>query len=628
MSGGPIAFFMGYTPLEEYGVVGNLDTCPLVSREGSIDWCCFPHLESSSVFAAILDEDVGGRFRVRPTNAFDADQEYVPRTNVLQTHFRAEYGSATLTDFMPVVTGMALTHTPNAIYRKVTCTEGTVTLDVEFDPQFDYGRARTTVEETEEGVVARGNGEQVYLWSPASFETTEGEEERATASVSLSADETAWFVLQYNDRVPLEPTDCEALLEDTVEYWHGWAHDCDDDSACAFAGPYHDDAVRSGLVLRLFMNPTTHAIAAAPTTSLPEIVGGVRNWDYRYAWIRDAAFTIQALYELGHTREGQSGYDWCLAMCHKDDPGRINHPLYGLHYPASMAEEELDHLAGYRDSRPVRIGNAAGKQEQLDTYGELIMAIYTATNYGEDLAAGAWEVLREIVEHVCAVWTDKDSGIWEVRNEPEHVVHSKVLCWAAIDRGIEMAATAGFDAPVERWEDVRDEIHETVLDEGFDADIGERGSFTQTFAGETVDAAALQVATVGFLPPDDDRVQGTIDAVMERLTTGEGLVRRYEGDDGLEGEDNPFVLCSCWLVDCLALSGRLDEAHEIFANLLDHANPLGLFAEEIDDETGELRGNFPQAFSHVGLINSVLYLNRAEAGETAEPMGTGPSAGH
>lgn len=342
----------------------------------------------------------------------------------------------------------------------------------------------------------------------------------------------------------------------------------------------------------------------------------------RYAWIRDAAFTIQALYELGHDREARNGFDWCLTMCHKDDPGEIGHPLYGLHYPASMTETTLDHLSGYRDSVPVRVGNKAGDQDQLDTYGELIMAIYTATNYGEDIFESEWEMLREIIEYVCGVWMNKDSGIWEARSEPKHTVHSKVLCWAAIDRGIRMAEENDFDAPFERWKGECDAIRRAVLDKGFDEDLG---SFTQTFEGDTVDAAALRIAGVGFLPFDDDRIQGTIDAVMDYLLTDEGLVQRYEGDDGLPGKDNPFVLCTFWLVDCLALSGRIEEARDLFESTMQYASPLGLFAEEVDPETGEHRGNFPQAFSHIGLINSTLYLNKAEEGETSEPIGIQPA---
>lgn len=613
---------MGFTPIEDYGVIGNLETCPLVGRDGSIDWCCFPHIESSSVFASILDDEGGGHFAVQPATDFESEQAYVTRTNVLQTEFRTDSGTLELTDFMPVSTKVLSGHTPSAIYRKATCTEGTIEVDVEFAPRFDYERAGTTVEGTSEGVLARGNGEQLYLWSPALFETSEGETEHATASVSLGTDETVWFVLQYNDREPREAADCEALLREIIDYWQEWTHQCLDESDCRFGGSSHENVIRSGLVLRLLMNPQTHAIAAAPTTSLPEEIGGIRNWDYRYAWIRDAAFTIQALYELGHDREARNGFDWCLTMCHKDDPGEIGHPLYGLHYPASMTETTLDHLSGYRDSVPVRVGNKAGDQDQLDTYGELIMAIYTATNYGEDIFESEWEVLREVIEYVCGVWMNKDSGIWEARSEPKHNVHSKVLCWAAIDRGIRIAEENDFNAPFERWKDECDAIREAVLDEGFDEDLG---SFTQTFEGETVDAAALRIAGVGFLPFDDDRIQGTIDAVMDHLMTDEGLVQRYDGDDGLPGKDNPFVLCTFWLVDCLALSGRIEEARDLFESTMKYASPLGLFAEEVNPETDEHRGNFPQAFSHIGLINSTLYLNKAEEGETSEPIGIQPA---
>lgn len=614
---------MGYKPLEAYGIIGNLETCPLVGRDGSIDWCCFPQLESSSVFAALLDDEIGGRFAIQPTSEFTATQAYIERTNVLQTHFQTDTGTATLTDFMPVLTGMQLPHTPHAIYRKLTCTEGPIQMGVEFDPRFDFGRAPTTVEPSTGGVVARGGGEQLYLWSPTTFQTFENDHEKGGTVLSLTDEETVWFVLQYNDREPCEAAACETLLDRTIDYWQDWTHDCSDTADCPFAGPWHDQVIRSELVLRLLMNPITHAIAAAPTTSLPEVLGGERNWDYRYAWIRDTAVTIQALYDLGHTREARNGYDWCLSMCHKNDPGQLDHPLYGLHYKTDMTETTLDHFTGYRGSSPVRVGNAAGKQVQFDSYGELLTAIYTATNHGETLSADVWEVLRDIIEYVCEIWTDKDSGIWEARVEPQHNVHSKVLCWAAIDRGIRLAEESELDAPLTYWRDERQAIHETVLEEGYNEDLG---SFTQTFDGKTLDAVALDIARNGFLPIDDERIQGTIDAVMERLTTSEGLVRRYEGDDGLAGEDNPFVMCTFWLVECLALSGRTEQAREVFESTLEYASPLGLFAEEIDPETGEGRGNFPQAFSHVGLISSVRYLRLAETGDLPAPIGSDPSS--
>lgn len=601
-------FRMGFTPIEGYGVIGNLETCPLVSEEGSIDWCCFPHIESSSVFAALLDDDGGGHFSIQPAEEYTSEQSYITRTNVLRTTFETDSGTMVVTDFMPVVDGMELGHTVSAIYRKVTCVEGSVEFELEFDPRFDYDRVGTTVETTSEGVLGRGNGEQCYLWGEAPFETTEGTIEYATATETLDTDETDWFVLQYNDREPIDAADCAGLLRETIDFWQDWTHQCPDESGCAFEGPYHDYVVRSELVLRLLMNPQTHAIAAAPTTSLPEEIGGIRNWDYRYAWIRDVSYTIQALHELGHEREARNGFDWCLTMCHKDDPGEIGHPLYGLHYEPEMVEEELDHLSGYRGSQPVRVGNAAGDQEQLDTYGELMTAIYTASDYGADIYEGDWEVLKEMIEYVSGVWDRKDNGIWEVRSEPSHIVHSKVLCWAALDRGIEIAEEHGFDAPLERWRGDRETIREVVLEEGYDDELD---CFTQTFAGETVDAAALRLGSVGFLPFDDDRFQATIDAVMEHLMTDDGLVHRYEGDDGLPGEEGAFVLCSFWLVECLARSDRVEEAREVFEGVMEYISPLGLFAEEVDSETGEHLGNFPQAFSHIGLVNAVLYLNEA-----------------
>ncbi|WP_309221860.1 glycoside hydrolase family 15 protein [Halorussus sp. MSC15.2] len=445
------------------------------------------------------------------------------------------------------------------------------------------------------------------------------EDAEATATASLTPADAYWFVTRYDPDAEASYVPPDQVQENTVEFWHDWVHTCDI-AECIFEGAWHDLAVRSGLALKLLTHEETGAICAAPTTSLPEDVGGVRNWDYRYNWIRDAAFTVQALANLGHTYEAMRYVNWFLERCHAGEPAEIQ-PLYGLHGETELTEEELDHLDGYRGSKPVRIGNGAADQRQLDTYGELILAVSETTRFADIVSEDDWEALRGIVEYVCDVWDERDAGIWEVRDGPKHFVFSKVMCWVALDRGIAMAEENGFDAPTDRWSDVRDRIKSTTLEKGYDE---ENGYFLQAFGDDdTLDAAGLLVPVVGFLPVDDDRVQNTIDAIQARLASDDGLVKRYDGDDGLPGEEGAFLWCSFWLVNALALSGRIQEAEDLFTSLSGYVNHVGLLAEEIDPESGSHLGNFPQGFSHIGLINSALYLAHAKDGgeSTTKPMG-------
>ncbi len=448
----------------------------------------------------------------------------------------------------------------------------------------------------------------------------------ARVTTTLTPADAHWLVARFNPDTDGNYAPSEQVLENTVAFWHDWVHTCDI-TECIFEGAWHDLAVRSGLTLKLLTHDGTGGICAAPTTSLPEDIGGVRNWDYRYNWIRDAAFTVQALVNLGHTYEAMRYINWFLERCHANEPAEMQ-PLYGLHGETELPEEELDHLDGYRGSKPVRIGNGAVEQRQLDTYGELLLAISETARFADIFSEDDWEALRGIVDYVCDVWEEKDAGIWEVRDGPKHFVFSKVMCWVALDRGIAMTAENGFDAPTDRWRDVRHRIKSTVLEEGYDE---EAGYFLQAFEDEdTIDATGLLIPIVGFLPVDDDRVQNTIDAIQARLTSDDGLVRRYDGEDGLPGEEGAFLWCSFWLVDALALSGRVEKAEDVFTTLTGAVNHVGLLAEEIDSETGAHLGNFPQGFSHIGLINSALYLAHAkDSGESAtEPMGIRLGDGH
>lgn len=604
-----------YKPIGAYGLIGNLETCALVGNDGSIDWCCLPHLQSPSIFAAILDIQKGGRFSIQPAGSFDAVQRYQPDTNVLEAEFTTSSGTATLIDFMPI-----LSDDPEApfsepwIFRRVECLEGTVDLDIDFEPRFDYARGRTIVEPIDDGVIARGNGEHVSLTSPSELETDGA---AARGRHRLESGDVRWYTLQYGQRKRPGSIDPETLLNRTVDYWRNWVHDCTQPD-CPFGDRWHDSITRSELVLKLLMHHRTGAIAAAPTTSLPESIGGTRNWDYRFSWIRDAAFTIQALNKLGHIQESKDYFDWCLDIIHSEsETFQPFQPMFGLQGAKQLTEETLDHLSGYRGSAPVRIGNAARNQLQLDVFGELVLTLYETSRYGEIITATTWETICDVIEYVCALWDRKGSGMWEVRSEPEHFVQSKVMCWVALDRGIRMAEEKGFEAPLDHWSSVRSEIRNVVLERGFNESLN---SFVRSFeAHDLLDAAALRIPLVGFLPFDDQRIQGTIAAIRERLTTDDGLVYRYEGDDGLPGGEGAFVLCSFWLVDCLALSGDVREAERLFESILEYASPLGLFSEEVVPETGEILGNYPQAFSHLGLINSALYIQAAK--ENGDPIG-------
>lgn len=421
---------MDYNLLEEYGVIGNLQTVALVSCDGAIDWCCLPHVDSPSLFARLLDHNRGGHFTIQPARSFESVQQYVDGTNVLQTEFQTASGELTVTDFMPVpqLDGVAL----STIYRRITCESGQVTIDIDYPPRFEYAQIVPTVKATQHGIVATGDNERAVLTSSTPLSASSAS---ATATTTLEAGETRWMVLGYKTEPELEPTVHQQTLDEVVMYWLEWVHQCPDQEECAIGGPWHTCAIRSALALKLLTHWHTGAICAAPTTSLPEDVGGGRNWDYRFNWIRDAAFTVSALAELGHLEEAEAYFDLCLDHCRNHAPENIQ-PVYGLRGGKVMAEETLDHLSGYRHSAPVRIGNEAQHQQQLDVYGELALAFYEAARYGTGVSEDDWEVVRDLISYVCDAWDEPDYGIWEVRSDPRNFVYSKVMCWTALDRGI------------------------------------------------------------------------------------------------------------------------------------------------------------------------------------------------
>ncbi len=604
-----------YKDLEQYGIIGNLETCALCGSDGSIDWLCFPYLESPSIFAALLDIEKGGHFRIRPSSSFTSVQLYKENTNILMTGFTCLSGRAAVTDFMPVQTGGTST-VPRALFRKVECTAGSVAFELSFQPRVNYARAIPRFTPGPGGITALWGTEELFLQSAVPLSIDEA---GAQGSFVLRAGEQAWFILSYNDRDIRTTNRCGQVLADTTAFWKGWAQECIH-AECAFEEPWHDLLIRSGLILKLLTNPETGAIAAAATTSIPEQVGGVRNWDYRYAWIRDSSFTVQALYHLGYEKEAQDFKQWIFTIVKQaQDPSDML-ILYGLHGETDLAEYQLDHLAGYKDSKPVRIGNGAARQKQLDIYGEMLNAVYEITRYGEAFSKNDWTFAREIVSFVARVWDTEDSGIWEVRGGPRHFVYSKLMCCVALDRGIRIAEENAFEAPVCEWKETEKTIRQAIIEHGFNQ---KRNSFVQSFGSGVLDASTLLIPLMGFLPPDNPMVKGTIDAVMNDLLMDNGLVRRYESPDGLPGSEGAFLLCSFWLVKALAVSNRTEEAQRIFHKLLHYASPLGIFSEEIDPQTGRQIGNVPQAFSHIGFVNSALYLGIAKGRKHRGPRPVG-----
>lgn len=653
-----------FLPIEAYGVIGNDNRCALVGRNGSIDWFPLPHLESPSVFAAILDPDGGGRFAIAPSGPYEATQTYVDRTNVLKTTFDTADGTATVIDFLPVrertarptAGSDAARDEPGgeppderfqqALYRKVVVSEGTVELDVSFEPRFEYGRLTPALDrfEGDAGVVARtdvgpdggdvrdgepggdgslradstssaatesgdGHPESLYLHSSVDIDI-DADAGRATGSTRLEAESVRWFCCQYGVPSHRSTAEYQSILEGTVEYWRSWHDGCETDGLDfgSLDDRWQDVLTRSTLVLKLLIHEETGAIPAAATTSLPEAIGGSLNWDYRYNWIRDAKLTVQALYSVGQEREARQYFQWFRAIGHTD-PAEIK-PLYDLHGTEDIDERTLDHLQGYRGSTPVRVGNAAADQRQLDIYGTIVEGISETVRLENGLTDADWESIRALANYVCDHWTERGESIWEFRSLHEHFVHSKLLCWVALDRALRMADAYDRDGPVERWRRERATIREAIETRGYD---DAAGTFRQFFdADDAVDATALLIPLYGFLPADDERVRGTIETVEEELTTEDGLVVRFANSPARPRESGGFVICTCWLVDALVLAGRVETAREYFESLLEYASPLGLYAEMIHTDDGTFLGNYPQAFSHIGLINSAVHLASAE----------------
>jgi GH15 family glucan-1,4-alpha-glucosidase len=600
---------MTYQPIQDYGIIGDMHSAALVGKDGSIDWLCFPHFDSPSVFAAILDDEKGGRFKIAPAaEGASRKQLYWPDTNVLITRFFSPDGVGEIIDYMPVgahENGDGY----HQVIRRVRVVRGEMAFRMECSPAFDYAREGHETEISSEGACFRSSGLGLGLATRVPLEETGG---AAVAEFSLGEGETAAFVLREIEDggcgVAFSEEEADEHFKQTVEYWRRWL------SKCTYTGRWREVVHRSALALKLLTFEPTGAIVAAPTMGLPEGVGGERNWDYRYTWIRDAAFTLYGLLRIGFTEEAAAFMGWIEDRCQSSSPDGSLQLMYGLDGRRDLTEETLDHLDGYQGSRPVRLGNGAFDQLQLDIYGELMDAVYLYNKHGDPISYDLWTRLRTLINWVCDNWRREDEGIWEVRGGRRHFVYSKLMCWVAVDRGLRLAEKRSFPADRERWLAIRDEIYEEIMQKGWS---DERGAFVQSYDDDTLDASNLIMPLVFFLAPNDPRMLRTLDATNRPPEKGglvaNSLVYRYDVQksvDGLAGEEGTFSLCTFWLVEALTRAGRVDDARLMFEQMLGYANHLGLYAEEIG-HSGEALGNFPQAFTHLTLISAAFNLDRA-----------------
>jgi GH15 family glucan-1,4-alpha-glucosidase len=590
--------------LSDYGLIGDMRTAALVGLDGAIDWCCLPRFDSGSVFAAILDPERGGTWAIRPALDWTSTQRYLPRTNILETTFRTAGGVAVLTDFMPVDEDGRPSSPHPEIHRQLRCTRGRVPLQITFMPRFEYGARTTRLEQLRNGLFATDRTDQVLTLSSSKPCDWIIEQSTATSRFTVEKGDDRWLVLRYDDDDihPADRYESARKLDITAAFWARWA------AGVRYSGPFRGMVKRSALALKLLTHAETGAIIAAPTTSLPETIGGVRNWDYRFVWLRDAAFTLAALDAVGHRREADAFMRFLKKVCRHEGGGHLQ-IMYGIDGRRDLVERQLDHLAGYMGSRPVRVGNGAVGQLQLDVYGEVLeTADIWRRNF--EMTEGTWRVLRGLVDWVSRNWQLPDSSIWEVRGEVRHYVFSKVMSWVAMDRGVRMAEELGLDGNTAEWRVQRDALHAEILERGWSE---RHQSFTQAYDHDALDAAALAIPMVRFLPWNHPQVISTVQAVARELTSADGeLVYRYRHPDGLEGEEGAFSICTFWLAQALTMIGERERAERVFRRMLRHANHVGLYSEEIDPQSGAFLGNFPQAFTHIALINCAAALARTQ----------------
>jgi GH15 family glucan-1,4-alpha-glucosidase len=579
--------------IEDYALIGDLQTAALVERGGSIDWLCFPRFDSGACFAALLGEPKNGRWLLAPADAASPTRRYLHDTLVLETTWSCDRGIVRVFDFMP-----PRGNAPDVV-RIVEGVEGSVRMRSELAIRFDYGHVVPWVRRKGDARLAVAGPDALCFRTPA---RTRGENMRTISDFTINEGERVPFMLTWypSHGDPPPAIDSEVALAETESFWREWNADCD----VELPDDRRDVIQRSLMILKALTYAPTGGIVAAPTTSLPEHIGGVRNWDYRYCWLRDATLTLLALLHAGHRGEASEWRDWLLRAV-AGDPADLQ-IMYGVAGERRLTEFELTWLPGYEGSVPVRVGNAASEQLQLDVYGEVLDALYQARAQGLEKESEGWRLQQVLLRHLERVWREPDAGIWEIRGPRRHFVHSKVMAWVAFDRAVRTVEEQGLDGPVDEWRKLRDEIHAEVLERGYDESVG---SFVQAYDAQDLDASLLLIPLVGFLPATDPRVRGTIEAV-ERGLVRDGLVYRYRthdgGVDGLPAGEGVFLPCSFWLVDCYELLGRHDEAHALFERLLGLANDVGLLAEEYDPASKRLLGNFPQAFTHLALVSSAF----------------------
>ncbi len=607
---------MTYLPIGDYAVIGDLHTVALVGKNGSIDWCCLPRFDSPSLFGAILDTGKGGFFRISPADMSEVkcQQLYLPETNILLTRFLREDGGGEITEFMPIKQVGTAEH-QHQIIRSVSVVHGSLTFKLVCQPGFNYAEDAHHVEVSKKGAIFLSKQFNVALASSIPLE--EDKKGGVQATFTLHAGQAVHFLLESTKEQkqvpqPLSEDQYQAAFQDTLNYWHSWL------SQCHYQGRWREMVHRSALALKLLIYAPTGAIVAAPTTSLPETLGGKRNWDYRYSWVRDASFTLDSLLTLGFTQEAEAFMGWLDARCHELKEGGTIQPMYGITGEHVLTEKTLDQFEGYQKSAPVRIGNGAYTQQQLGIYGELLDAIAIYNHY-EPISYDLWENVLRLLKWLSEHWQDTDEGIWEVRGGPKHFVNSRVMGWVAFDRAIRVARHRGWPAPTEEWVKIRAQIYEQVMTQGWNE---KKHSFVQYYGSDAVDASSLLMTITNFTGSREPRMLSTIDRIEKELADG-ALVHRYNpkeaANDGMGSQEGTFGACSFWLVQNLARAGRLDKARLMLEKLLAYSNHVGLYAEEISP-TGEALGNFPQAFTHLALITACTTLDQALNKHHEEPF--------
>ncbi len=597
-----------YQPIENYGIIGDLTTTALVGMNGSIDFMCFPAFDSPTIFAKLLDANRGGYFQIAPANGeFKQRQRYFPDTNILLTRFLGEHGIAEISDFMAM---QHLGHSHNLV-RRIKVVRGEIPVRMVCAPKFDYARCGHKIEKRPNEIIFipdKKNLPQLRLRASVPLKIVNGE---AIAEFKLRAEQTAFFILEKaNGESPsANPDYVSEAFKETMNYWLNWV------SHSKYRGRWREMVNRSALTLKLLTSHPHGSIVAAPTFGLPELVGGERNWDYRYTWIRDASFTLYALMRLGYTEEAQAFMRWMEKRCQELKPGRPLQVMYRLDGKSELPEKILKHFEGYQKSQPVRIGNAASDQLQLDIYGELMDSIFIYDKHGEPISYDFWTNLSQIVEWICGHWKKPDDGIWEVRGGAKQFLYSRAMCWLAIDRAMQIARRRAYPAPLVRWLKVRNKIYQNIYEEFWNPKLN---SFVQYRGAKSVDAAALLLPLVHFMSPTDPRWKSTLKAIEKNLVE-DSLVYRYNPDkaapDGMTGREGTFSVCSFWYVECLSRAGDLPQARFIFEKALGYANHLGLYAEQLGP-CGEHLGNFPQALTHIALISAAWNLNARLDGDT------------